>query len=697
MNDAPETELPVEQMSADEATRELARLAGLIARADRLYHQEDRPELTDAQYDALVRRNRAIEERFPALIRSDSPSYRVGAAPVGAFGKVVHAVPMLSLDNAMAADEIKLFVERVNRFLNRPLDAPLTYVSEPKIDGLSCSLRYERGELVRAATRGDGTTGEDVTPNVRTIREVPQRLHGDDVPDVIEVRGEVYMRRADFAKLNAEQEEAGEEPFANPRNAAAGSLRQLDSKITARRPLRFFAYGWGEALPAIVDGHYWDYLQRLKAWGFPVNPLSRRCESADELVEHQAAIGRERPELPYEIDGVVDKLDDIALQRRLGFVGRAPRWAIAHKFRPEQARTRVDRITIQVGRTGALTPVAELAPVVVGGVTVARATLHNQDYIQNKDIREGDLVLLQRAGDVIPQVIEVVLAERPAEAVPYVFPETCPMCGSHAVRPEGEAVRRCTGGLICPAQIAGRLQLMVGRDAFDIEGLGRKQVPQLIEAGLLKAPADIFRLHEQVEALEQLEGWGKKKIQNLLASIEARRTIPLPRFILGLGIRFIGEVNARLLAQTYGSYDAWRAAMGRLGAKDPDERAFLDNQNRAGEAIIGSLEEFFAEAHNVEAVDRLKEQLTVEDAPAPVQATGALAGRTVVFTGTLEQLSRAEAKAMAETRGAKVGSSVSKKTDYVVMGTDAGSKAEAARALGVTILSEAEFVEMARS
>ncbi|WP_027133987.1 NAD-dependent DNA ligase LigA [Geminicoccus roseus] len=690
------TELAVDALDEAAARAELERLARAIAEADRRYYQDARPDLTDAQYDELRRRNQAIEQRFPALVRADSPSHRVGAPPVTAFGKVVHTVPMLSLDNAMTPEEIDEFVARVRRFLKRPEGALDDFVCEPKIDGLSCSLRYEDGVLVRAATRGDGTTGEDVTRNVRTIDDVPVRLHGQ-APKVIEVRGEVYMERAAFARLNEEQEEAGELPFANPRNASAGSLRQLDSRITARRPLRFFAYGWGEADPPVA-GRYSEFLERLRGWGLVVNPLTAICRTAEEMVAHQAKIGAERPNLPYEIDGVVDKIDEIALQERLGFVGRAPRWAIAHKFPAEQARTRVRDITIQVGRTGALTPVAELEPVNVGGVTVSRATLHNEDFIKAKDIRAGDQVLIQRAGDVIPQVVEVTDAERTGRSDPYVFPRLCPICQSHVDRLEGEVVWRCTGGLVCPAQVAGRLQLLVGRDAFDIEGLGKKQVPQLIEAGLLHQPADLFvlpRNQESLEKLGQLEGWGKRKIDNLVKSIEARRTIPLHRFILGLGIRFTGEVNAKLLARAYGSFSAWRDGMLKLAAGDAEELARLDDVDRVGNALIGALAAFFAEPHNVKAVDDLAAQLTIEDAAAPATATTSpLSGKVVIFTGTLETLGRAEAKARAERFGAKVGSSVSKNTDYLVVGADAGSKAAKAQALGVQTITEQEFLEL---
>jgi DNA ligase (NAD+) len=692
----PTLEGPVERLTESDASDELAWLASEIARHDRLYYQKDTPELSDAAYDALRRRNGEVEQRFPELIRGDSPSLRVGSAPAEAFGKVPHGVPMLSLDNAMSEEEVREFVARVRRFLGLPADEALAFVAEPKIDGLSCSLRYESGLLVRGATRGDGAVGEDVTANVRTIRDVPQRLEGES-PPVLEVRGEVYMEREDFLALNERRVAQGEPPFMNPRNAGAGSLRQLDSRITAGRRLRFFAYAWGEAEPPVA-GTYSGFLDRLRGTGFRVNPATERCAGVEELLAYQERIGAERHALPYDIDGVVYKVDRIDLQQRLGFVGRAPRWAVAHKFAAQQAETVVQGIAIQVGRTGALTPVAELAPITVGGVVVARATLHNQDYIESKDIRVGDTVVVQRAGDVIPQVVEVVLARRPEGTEPYVFPDHCPECGSLAVRPEGEAIRRCTGGLICPAQLAERLRHFVARGAFDIEGLGRKQVPQLLEAGLLKRPVDLFRLARDPDALARLgglEGWGARKVENLVAAIAARRTIPLDRFIYALGIRFVGEVNAKMLARHYGELGRWRAAMLALAAGDPEARAELDNVDGVGPALIEELSEFFAEAHNVEAVDELAGELAIEP-PAPVGAQGsALAGRTVVFTGTLERMTRAEAKARAEAMGAKVVGSVSRSTDYVVAGTEAGSKLDKAREYGVKVLSEADWFAMA--
>ncbi len=688
---------PVDGLGEDEARAELAWLAHEIERHDRLYYANDAPEISDADYDELRRRNDALEKRFPALIRSDSPSHRVGAPPVEAFAKVRHAVPMLSLDNAMADEEILEFVARVRRFLNLPADAPLDLMAEPKIDGLSCSLRYEQGLLVTGATRGDGTEGEDVTANVRTIRDIPQRLAVEPVPAVLEVRGEVYMEHRDFRALNEAREAAGEPIFANPRNAAAGSLRQLDSAITARRRLRFFAYAWGEADPPI-EGTYSGFLERLRAMGFRVNPSSRHCPTAEDVIAYQHELGAERADLGYDIDGVVDKIDRIDLQRRLGFVGRAPRWAIAHKFAAQQAETVVERIGIQVGRTGAMTPVAELRPVTVGGVVVSRATLHNQDYIESKDIREGDHVVIQRAGDVIPQVVEVVLGKRPAGAKPFVFPDRCPECDSLAVRPEGEAIRRCTGGLICPAQIVERLRHFVSRSAFDIEGLGRKQVPQLLEAGLVKAPADLFRLRDdpaRLEALEALEGWAERKVEKLLAAIEARRKIPLERFINALGIRFVGDVNAKLLARHYGSYDRWYEAMRKLGLGDLEVRAELDDVDGVGPALVEALHEFFEEPHNLAAIEDLAGQLEIEAPPAVGVGASELAGKTVVFTGTLERMTRAEAKARAETLGAKVTGSVSSSTDFVVAGAEAGSKLKRAAELGVRVLSEAEWLEMA--
>jgi DNA ligase (NAD+) len=689
--------VPVERLARAHAAAELAELAAEIAHHDRLYYREAAPEISDADYDGLRQRNQAIESRFPDLIRSDSPSLRVGAPPVEDFGKVRHRMPMLSLDNAMGPGEVSEFVRRVRRFLNLGEDAPLDLVAEAKIDGLSANLRYEDGLFVQGATRGDGAVGEDVTANLRTIHDIPQRLEGPALPSRLEVRGEVYMERADFMALNAAREAAGEPLFANPRNFAAGSLRQLDPGITARRRLRFFAYAWGEAVPPI-EGSYSDFLARLHQCGFRVNPLTERCANEAAVIAYHERLGAKRFELPYDIDGVVVKVDRIDYQRRLGFVGRAPRWAIAFKFAAEQAETRIVGISVQVGRTGALTPVAALEPVTVGGVVVTRATLHNQDYIETKDIRVGDTVVVQRAGDVIPQVVEVGYERRPAETEAYVFPDHCPVCGSLALRPPGEAVRRCTGGLICAAQITERLRHFVSRGAFDIEGLGRKQVPQLLEAGLIRQPGDVFRLAQEPERLEQLQRlplWGEKKAENLRRAIETRRRIPLARFINALGIRYVGETNARLLARHYGSFDSWRMAMVAAAEGQAQAREELETINGIGPAVAESLVEFFNEMHNREVVEDLASLIEVEDAMADVAATSPLAGKTVVFTGTLAHMTRAEAKATAEALGAKVAGSVSAKTDYVIVGADAGSKAKKAAGLGVTTLSETEWQKLA--
>jgi DNA ligase (NAD+) len=764
-----------------QAKAELARLAAEIARHDALYHAKDAPEITDADYDALRRRNDAIEARFPSLVRDDSPSKRVGAAPANAFGKIRHDVPMLSLGNAFEDAEVAEFVARVRRFLNLDDAQAIAVTAEPKIDGLSISIRYEAGKFVRAATRGDGAEGEDVTANIRTVSDVPHRLTGPDIPDSIDIRGEIYLGHDDFRALNAAQEKVGEKTFANPRNAAAGSLRQLDSRITASRPLRFFAYTWGHAsgLPAATqDG----VVKAFKSWGLPTNPLMRVCASADDLMAFYRDIGAKRAGLGYDIDGVVYKVDRLDWQQRLGFVSRSPRWAIAHKFPAEQAITLLQAIEIQVGRTGALTPVAKLQPVTVGGVVVSNATLHNEDEIARKDIRVGDTVLVQRAGDVIPQVVEVVMAKRPADATAFVYPQTCPACGSAAVRgdddaEEADAIRRCTGGLICPAQAKERLRHFVSRNAFDIEGLGEERIFELYDDGRIMRPADIFTLAERdkknLKRLKDKDGFGERSVEKLFAAIEARRPIALERFLFALGIRHIGETTARDLAKLFGTFDALRTAIASadtarpgpnyrrlinlkgLGPKTAEtlmqhaskqgadlfgaptfaamtagikgvrsnaaealsqsfasvddflivakkaagempEDAYREfaAMNGIGEVAADALIDFFAEAHNTEAVDDLLPQIAIQPYVRPAVTTSAVTGKIVVFTGSMVKLSRNEAKAQAERLGAKVSGSVSKKTDYVIAGEEAGSKLDKARELGVAVLTEDEWIAL---
>jgi DNA ligase (NAD+) len=683
-------ETGIDSLTEAEAAEELARLAAELAYHDAAYHTHDAPEISDAQYDLLRRRNAAIEARFPALIRADSPSTRIGGAPESGFAKLRHRTPMLSLDNAFDAIEFAEFSTRAKRFLGRT--EPLVFVAEPKIDGLSINLTYERGHFVRGATRGDGTEGEDVTANLRTIKSIPDRLHGD-APATIEIRGEVFMTKADFLALNQAQAEAGSKIFANPRNAAAGSLRQLDATITGGRPLSLFAYAQGESSEPVAETH-WEYLERLKGWGFEVNPLSRRLGSETDAETFQDEIGLARSGLGYDIDGVVYKIDDLGLQRRLGFVGRAPRWAIAWKFPAERATTALREIRIQVGRTGALTPVAELEPVNVGGVLVGRATLHNEDEIGRKDIRVGDTVVLQRAGDVIPQIVSVLLDRRPPDAKPYTFPDICPACGSRALRPPGEVVRRCTGGLICPAQRVERLIHFVSRPAFDIDGLGDKTIQEFYAEGWLHGPADLFKLPEREAEIAAREGWGKLSARNLSRAITARRTVPLERFIYALGIRRIGATNAKLLARHFGSFPNWRTQMQAATQLGSDERMALGSISGIGPTIAEELTDFFGEARNIAALDELAAELTIEDAARADAADSPIAGKTVVFTGTLETMTRPEAKARAESLGAKVTDAVSKKTDFVVVGTDAGSKARKATELGVRTMTEVEWREL---
>lgn len=690
-------------LSQEQAGLELARLAAEIAKHDEAYHQKDRPVISDADYDRLRKRNTQIEVRFPGLVRPDSPSGKVGAAPSEKFEKVRHAVPMLSLGNAFNDEDVADFVQRVTKFLGLDADGKLAFTAEPKIDGLSASLRYERGELVMAATRGDGAEGENVTRNVQTIADIPSRLQGTPAPDVFEVRGEIYMSHSDFAALNEKQMAAGKDAFANPRNAAAGSLRQLDPTITASRPLRFFAYAWGEvsALPATTQH---EAVLALGGYGFPINPLLKRCTSVEELIGHYHHIEEQRASLGYDIDGVVYKVDDLDYQRRLGFVSRSPRWAIAHKFPAEQAITLLRDIEIQVGRTGALTPVAKLEPVTVGGVVVSNATLHNEDEIARKDVRIGDTVLVQRAGDVIPQVVRVLTEKRSGTEKKFVPLQKCPVCGSHAVRDvndktgKADVVRRCTGGLMCEAQIVQRLKHFVARKALDIDGLGAKQVDAFHALGWLHEPADIFRLAEKADDLKAMEGWGDTSVANLVEAIDARRRPELGRLIYGLGIRHVGETTGRLLARSYGSFDAFQDAMTAACEGDAsDAYRELVAIDGIGTTAADALVEFFREPHNRDIISALLEQVTPQDAEV-IDASGSpIAGKTLVFTGTLEKMTRAEAKARAEAMGAKVAGSISARTDLLIAGPGAGSKLKKAESLGIEVIDEDAWGEIAAS
>jgi len=685
---------PVTDLTEDEARAELEQLALDIHYHNKRYHSEDAPEIADADFDLMVRRNQDIETIFPHLIRLDSPSHQVGAAPGAQFTKHRHHVPMLSLSNAFDDAEARDFDHRVKRFLNLSPEENFAYSVEPKIDGLSISLRYENQQLVAGITRGDGIEGEEVTANIRTISDIPQQLQNCDL-EIAEVRGEIFMTKADFQVLNMAQEKKGGKVFANPRNAAAGSLRQKDASITADRPLRFFAYAAGEMSAWKVTSHH-DYLDQLKRWGFKINPYSQRAETIAEAIEHYRVIESARPDLDYDIDGVVYKVDRLDYQNRLGQVSRSPRWAIAHKFPAEKAETRILGIDIQVGRTGALTPVARLAPVTVGGVVVSNATLHNEDYIKDKDIRVGDLVQIQRAGDVIPQVLSVNASIRDGQETPFVYPKLCPSCGSPAIRPKGEAVRRCVGQLSCPAQLLERLRHFVSRDAFDIEGLGAKIIAELHQDNLLKEPADIFRLSEHKAALSKRAGWGEVSVNNLLAAIEQRRQIPLERLIYALGIRQIGQATGLLLARHFGSIDQLMAtAEAAIGQDNAAWEEFI-GIDQIGDSMAQDLIRFFHDDHNRLALMRLLDQITVIP-PEAVATNSPVAGKTVVFTGTLSQMSRAEAKAKAELLGAKVAGSVSAKTDYVVIGADAGSKARKAAELGLTILDEDAWIALTQA
>ncbi|MFN3522155.1 MAG: NAD-dependent DNA ligase LigA [Phenylobacterium sp.] len=690
---------PVEALSESEAADELTELADAIAAHDIRYYQEEAPSVSDAEYDALKQRNAAIEARFPHLIRENSPSLRVGATRAEAFAPVEHGVPMLSLDNAFSDEEAVEFEARVKRFLR--VEEPVAFTAEPKIDGLSASLRYEDGVLVRGATRGDGRVGEDVTANLKTLAEIPKRLKGEGWPQVIEIRGEVYLGHAEFAALNAAAEAAGQKTYANPRNAASGSLRQIDPKITAQRPLRFFAYAWGEVSSPFA-GTQWEALAALRAWGFCVTPQAERVEGAEGLLAAYREMEALRPRLGFDIDGVVYKVDRLDWQQRLGFITRTPRWAIARKFPAQQARTILEAIDVQVGRTGAVTPVARLKPVTVGGVVVENATLHNADEIERKDVRPGDTVIVQRAGDVIPQIVGVVLEERPPGTQPFEFPTVCPCELKTPLVRETTAsgaetvVRRCSGEFACPFQRIEHLRHFVSRRAYDIEGLGEKQLQAFFDRGWIREPADIFRLardEAKLAELRQTEGYGETSVANLVAGIEARRAIPLDRFIFGLGVRHIGETTAMVLARGYGSADAFLEAMDKVADRDPAAIEDLDALDQIGSAVIEAAAAYFAEDHNRRIVQNLREQLQILDAERPKTDT-AVAGKTIVFTGSLERLTRDEAKAQAERLGAKVSGSVSKKTDLVVAGPGAGSKLKTATELGIQVLTEEEWLAL---
>ena len=679
-----------------DARKRHAELVKQIRHHDALYYQKDKPEISDAAYDKLRQKLESLENEHPELVTKDSPTQTVGAVASSGFKKVKHAVPMLSLSNAFEDQDVHDFLERIRKFLSLPETEILELVSEPKIDGLSCSLRYEQGKLVMAATRGDGAEGEDITQNVRTIGDVPQTLNGNP-PDILEVRGEVYMRRDEFKKLNERQEKAGKQLFANPRNAAAGSVRQLDSKITAERPLHFFGYALG-AVSAHIGDTQWAIRKALKSYGFTEAEPSKLCKSAEDILEYYRDIEGQRPDLPYEIDGVVYKINRIDWQERLGFVSRAPRWAIAHKFPAEKAVTIINGIDIQVGRTGALTPVARLEPISVGGVVVSNATLHNADEIERKDVRIGDHVVIQRAGDVIPQVVEVLLDKRKGNLPKYKFPDKCPVCGSQAIREEGEVIARCTGGLICAAQAVDRLKHFVSRLAFDIEGLGDKIIQEFWDEKIVRTPGDIFRLAQANDKLEvplqEREGWGEKSVDKLFKAIEARRTIGFERFIYALGIRQVGEATAKKLAANYATLDDLRTAMKKAGVEDSDARQDLLNIEDIGPSVADDIVAFFNEPHNQEVLSDLDALLTITPYNIPKAGNSPVAGKTVVFTGTLTTVGRNEAKARAEQLGAKVASAVSAKTDYVIAGEDAGSKLTKARELGVTVLSEQEWLAL---
>ncbi len=694
---------PEGRLTAEEAAAEHARLSSEVEDHNRLYYAEDAPKIPDSEYDRLFQRLQELETRFPELVSDDSPTQSVGAAPASGFQKIAHARHMLSLDNAFDDDDVRDFVDKVRRFLGLEPHEPVALVADPKIDGVSATLRYEGGKFVQGATRGDGQVGEDITANLRTLDDIPKHLKRGDIPEVFEVRGEVYMSHADFGELNRAQEAAGQPVFANPRNAAAGSLRQLDPQVTATRPLSFFAYAWGEATGPMGSSHM-AVLKRLERWGFAVNPLIQICPTLDDALDRYRQVEAQRAALGYDIDGVVYKVDRFDWQERLGTISRAPRWALAHKFPAEQAETVLRGIDVQVGRTGALTPVAKLDPVTVGGVVVSNATLHNEDEIERKKVRIGDTVVVQRAGDVIPQVVRVIEGKRPDGTAPYVFPKTCPACGSHAVREvldpkteQLEAKRRCTGGLICPAQAVERLRHFVSRNAFDIEGLGYKQIQSFWDEELVRSPADLFRLEARNKAgeidLSSREGWGEQSVNNLFDAINQRRRIDLERFIYALGIPHIGRANARLLAKTFESLDALLVAS--TAAQDRAGEAYDDilNVDGIGVKVADALLDFLDEPHNLQVVKDLEGLVNVLNF-VPAETSSPIADQTVVFTGTLEKMTRNEAKARAEALGAKVSGSVSKKTDLVVAGAGAGSKAKKAQELGVRVIDEEAWLAL---
>lgn len=694
----PLRDIPVHELTRDQAAEELKALAKDLAWNDELYYIHNAPAISDAEYDALAKRNTEIETRFPDLKVEGSRSERVGVHMANTpFSKVTHSTPMLSLDNAFSEQDLHDFMTRAKKRLGS-METPLTLMAEPKIDGLSCSIIYKDGVLAQAATRGDGVTGEDITANVKTIRDVPHKLKGP-APTTLEIRGEIYLAKDDFLALNKQREEENQAPFANPRNAAAGSVRQLDSSVTAKRPLKFFAYSVATQIDDITTQD--DMLQQLKAWGFQVCEACQICNSLEDILAYYEKIYHDRPTISYDIDGVVYKINDFALQEKMGFVARAPRWAIAHKFPAEQGQTILNDIAIQVGRTGVLTPVAHLEPVNIGGVVVARATLHNADEIVRKDIRVNDRVVVQRAGDVIPQVVKVIIEDRKTRSAPFTFPTQCPVCHSHAVREDGEAAYRCTGGFNCPAQAIEKLKHFVSRKAFDIDGLGGKSIEFFWEKDLIKSPVDIFSLQEQdsnsLTRIQSFPGWGKQSADNLFQAIEEKRNISLDRFIYALGIRHIGQVTAKIIAQHYQEFDTWfKAMMAATQPAENDHRATLEALEGIGGIMAQAIIEFFKEPRNQSLVQDLAHVLTIRPTPSSAPSTAQLLkGKTVIFTGTLTTLTREEAKEQAQNLGAKVTSSVSKKTDYVVVGTDPGSKADKAEKLGITTLTEQEWLGLA--